>query len=83
VDRDDILAFARRDWSGVAEAKAEFWIASKRGLTAAEILAVGESLRRHALALRPDWPSQSERDADLAVHVRVAESLRAVSSRSR
>jgi hypothetical protein len=78
VDRDDILAFARRDWAQVAEAKTEFWRDQKQGLTAAEMLALGDELRRHAQAVRPDWPSERERDEDLAVHYRVAEALRAV-----
>jgi hypothetical protein len=81
VDRDDILAYARRDWSLVAEAKDDFWITRKRALTAAEVLAVGDELRRHASALRPDWPTPADREADLAVHLRVTEALRAVSSR--
>jgi hypothetical protein len=83
VDRDDILAFARREWSLVAEAKTEFWLTRKQGLSAAEILAIGDDLRRHAQAVRPDWPNEAERYADLAVHLRVTEALRAVSSRSR
>jgi hypothetical protein len=83
VDRDAILAFARRDWSLVAEAKTEFWREQKRDLSAAELLAIGERLRRHAQTVRPEWPSASERAEDLAVHHRVAEALRAVAIRPR
>jgi hypothetical protein len=80
VDADDILAFARRDWNAVAESKAAFWAERKRVMTPDEALAVAEGLRRHARALRPDWPDIHERDDDLAVHARVAEALRAVSA---
>ena len=83
MDRDDILAFARRDWAMVAESKTRYWLARKRTLSAAELLAVGDGLRRHALAVRPDWPTDAERAADLATHERVTEALRAVSSRPR
>ena len=83
VDRDDILAFARRDWAQVAEAKTGFWRDQKRGLSAEQMLALGDQLRRHAQAVRPDWPSPRERDEDLAVHHRVAEALRAVAIRPR
>jgi len=78
VDRDDILAFARRDWSQVAEAKTGFWRERKRGVSAEEMLAIGDQLRRHVQSVRPEWPSEGERADDLAVHLRVAEALRAV-----
>jgi hypothetical protein len=83
VERDDIVAFVRRDWVRTAEAKTEFWRHRKLGLTPDAMLAVGEQLRQHALAVRPDWPSESDRAADLAVHLRVTEALRAVSKQSR
>lgn len=83
VDRDDILAFARRDWSQVAAAKAGFWRDQKRELSALEMLALGDELRLHAQRVRPDWPTEADRAADLAVHHRVAEALRAVVIRPR
>ena len=83
MDRDDILAFARRDWATIAESKTRYWLERKRTLSAAELLAVGDELRRHALAVRPDWPTGAERAADLATHERVTEALRAVPARSR
>jgi hypothetical protein len=78
VDRDDILAFARRDWSQLAEAKTGFWREQKRNRSPAELLAIGDQLRRHVQSVRPEWPSDGERADDLAVHLRVAEALRAV-----
>ncbi len=83
MDRHAILAFARRDWSMVADAKTRHWIDRKRDRSAADLLAVGDQLRRYACAVRPDWPTDAERAADLAVHARVTEALRAVSSRPR
>lgn len=83
MDRDDILAFACRDWAQVAEAKTGFWRDQKRELSAAGMLALGDRLRRHAQKVRPDWPTQRDRDEDLAVHYRVAEALRAVVIRPR
>ena len=83
MDRDDILAFARRDWAMVAESKTRYWLERKRTLSAAELLAVGDELRRHALTVRPDWPTDAERAADFATHERVTEALRAVPARPR
>ena len=77
----DIRAFARRDWAALDESKARFWAARKRAMTAGDALELGDALRRHAQRLRPDWPDPTERAADLTLHARVAEALRAVSIR--
>ena len=74
----DILAFARRDWAAIEREKARFWAERKSHMTAAEALELGDALRRHTQSLKPDWPRADERTADLAVHLRVAEALRAV-----
>jgi hypothetical protein len=78
MNGDDIRAFAHRDWAAIEDEKARFWVERKRSMTAADALAAGESLRLHARRVKPDWPDQAERDADLAVHLRVTEALRAV-----
>jgi hypothetical protein len=83
MDRDALRAFARRDWAMLADSKTRYWLGRKRGLSAADLLAIGDQLRRHALAVRPDWPTDADRAADLAVHEHVTEALRAVPARSR
>jgi hypothetical protein len=80
MQREDIRAFARRDWAAIAEAKARFWAERKRSMTPAEALATAEMLRQHALLLKPGWPDAEERAADLALHVRISKALRAVST---
>ena len=75
----DIRAFARRDWAELDDRKARFWAERKRGMKAGDALELGDALRRHARRLRPDWPDAAERAADLALHARVSEALRAVS----
>lgn len=77
MDPADIRAFAARDWASLEEQKARFWIERKRAVSMAEVLALADSLRRHAQELKPDWPNLAEQAADLAVHRRVAEALRA------
>jgi hypothetical protein len=76
--REDVLAFARRDWAAVGEAKAAFWAERKASLSPNQVLALGDALRRHARSLKPDWPDAAEGAEDLAVHRRVSEALRAV-----
>lgn len=80
MKRQDIVAFARRDWAAVADAKSAYWAERKRAMAADQALAVGEQLRQHARSVKPGWPDADERAADLSVHVRVSEALRAVSS---
>jgi hypothetical protein len=78
MTRDDLVRFATRDWAAVEDEKTAFWIRRKREMSPADILRLGDELRRHALAVRQDWPTQADRAADLATHARVAEALRAV-----
>lgn len=78
MDEADLRSFARRDWAAIEHQKARYWAGRKQAMTAAGALERGGVLRRHALSLKPDWPDAAERAADLAVRVRVAESLRAV-----
>ena len=75
---EDIRSFARREWAAIADAKARFWAERKRSMTAAEALATAEMLRQHTRQVKPGWPDGDERAADMALHVRVSEALRAV-----
>ena len=73
--REDIVAFARRDWEAIAASKRRRWAELKSHMTPAEALQVGDELRRHVIALNDRWPTEEDRRSDLAVHVRVSESL--------
>lgn len=79
MNRSDILAFVRRAWSVAEAEKTAFWAERKRTISAAQAVALGDELHRHARLVRPDWPDAAEREEDLAVHVRISEALRAVS----
>lgn len=76
--KEDLIAFAGRDWEAIAALKRSRWAEQKSRMTAAEALAVGDRLREHVKALHPDWPTEEQRRDDLAVHIRVSESLRRV-----
>jgi hypothetical protein len=80
---EDIRAFVQRDWDAIAAAKREAWIEAHRRLGADGALAQADGLRLHVRLLRPDWPTQQERQEDLAVHARVAEALRRVGNARR
>jgi hypothetical protein len=83
VRKEDLIAFARRDWKAVAESKRRRWAAQKSHMTAGDALRLGDELRRHVSSLKPGWPSEADRADDIAVHIRVAESLRSVGKRGR
>jgi hypothetical protein len=76
VRKEDLIAFARRDWAAAERRKRAHWAAEQ--LTPEEALRLGDELRHHVATLQPDWPSQNERQSDLATHIRVSESLRRV-----
>ena len=78
--REDLIAFARRDWNAIAAMKERFWVEQKNQMTAAQALYLADDMRRAVLARRPDWPSEDERNADLATHIRVSELLHRVDS---
>ena len=76
-----VRAYVDRDWALVQRLKERYW--AERQLTPEEALALGDDLRRHVLAVRPDWPTDEDRLEDLEVHARVSESLRRVASQRR
>ena len=81
MTRAEILDFVRRDWAAVEAAKAEDWAKRKCSMSAGELLAVAEGLRRSVVRRRADWPSEADRDADLAAHVELSRRLRSVRRR--
>lgn len=78
MEVEALQEFARRRWDLVERLKAEFWAAEKRAMTPHEALRLAETLRRHAEATRPSWPSEDERLDDLRSHQEVARKLRLV-----
>jgi hypothetical protein len=80
VRKEDVIAFAHRDWSAIAALKRRRWAEQKSHMTAAEALSVGDELRHHVRALRSDWPTEEDRRKDLASHIRISEMLRRVKS---
>ena len=79
--REDLIAFARRDWQSVAAMKQRFRVEQKRRMTASEALQLSDDLRASVTSRRTDWPSDDERRADLETHARVSESLQRVCTR--
>jgi hypothetical protein len=83
VRKEDLIAFAHRDWSAIEALKRRYWREQKSRMTPAESLEVGDGLRQHVSALRDDWPTEEDRRKDLASHTRVSELLRRVAPHRR
>ena len=77
-DPADLRAFARRDWASLSRDEAAYWREQKRVHGPGEGIRIGDELRRHVIAARPDWPSEREREEDLATHLRLIEVMRRV-----
>jgi hypothetical protein len=76
VNVTDLQDFLERDWRLIEKAKSDFWVARKAATTPSAAIELAEGLRQYIRSIKPDWPNSAERDADLAMHVRVAGMLR-------
>jgi hypothetical protein len=76
VRKDDLIAYANRDWSAIAAHKRRVWTQVATKMSAAEMLALGDSLRDLVHTIHPDWPTREQRLEDLETHIRVSEMLR-------
>lgn len=79
-DPEHLRAFVRRDWAAIARAKDACF---RDGPSPTERLRIASALWEHARALHPGWPSEAQRDADRANHLRVSDALRRVPPRRR
>jgi hypothetical protein len=81
MKREDLIAYARRDWAALAEVKRDFQRTRRASDGPASHFAVVDALRAQVHAQRPDYPSAEDRQADLEAHVRLAALLRRASAR--
>ncbi len=68
VDPALLRAFAQRDREAVARQKRAFW-ADRCASSPLAALEASGALHEHVRALRPDYPTAADREADLAHHV--------------
>ena len=77
MDPLGVKAYLARDWGLFERAAAAHWAELRSRKGPGELLAIADQLRQAALALHGP-PTQAERDADLAEHLRVSALLRRV-----
>ena len=78
MDRKQLASFVDRDWALVESEEAAYWVATKARLPPGELFAIVERFRSEIRELRPDWPSEAERAADLDAHVELSRRLSSV-----
>jgi hypothetical protein len=69
MDREQLRAFASRDWDAIAREKRAHQARLFVEHGAAATVRAARELFAHARALDPEWPSVREREADLAALV--------------
>ena len=75
MERVHLESFLRRDRAAVARLKREHWVARYRQSGGLATMRSGHQLYEHARRLRPDFPGQRARAADLAHHVELKRRL--------
>jgi hypothetical protein len=69
MDPDALRAFLERGWSEAEQLEREHWAEVRRAAGAEANLRAAWILVEHMRRLRPEWPTEAERAADLAHHV--------------
>jgi hypothetical protein len=65
----EIREFVNRSRGEVMSAKREHWASLHRARGPAATVAASQALRQHMRRLRPEWPTDRDRAADLAHHL--------------
>ncbi len=81
MKRDDLIAYARRDWSVLSDVKREFQRVRRATLGGAVNFGIVDGLRAQVHAQRPDYPTEADRRADLEAHILLADRLRRAPAR--
>lgn len=72
---ESLRAFASRPWTEIERLKRRYW--AEVDVPPTELIKMADELRRYTISVRPDWPDDAERQADLDTHIRVAIQLSA------
>ena len=69
MDRDDLRAYARRAWHVLGALEQDHWAREVEARGPAATFETAQALWAHMRRVRPDWPTEADRLADLACHV--------------
>ena len=69
IDAASARAFVGRGWAEVERLEREYWAHRRRDEGSSATFRASGALLEHVRRLRPDWPGEAERAADLAHHL--------------
>jgi hypothetical protein len=69
VDAREVRAYVERGWATAAALKEQHWAREFRERGPEATVAAALALHEHMQLVNPDWPSESDRQEDLAHHV--------------
>jgi len=69
VNDDDVRAYAQRAWHVLTELERDHWARELSEHGPLATLEASQALWAHMRRVRPDWPTETDRSADLAHHV--------------
>jgi hypothetical protein len=69
IDAASARAFVGRGWAEVERLEREHWARRRRDEGPLATFRAASALLEHVRRLRPDWPGEAERAADLAHHL--------------
>ena len=75
LDPASVRAYLQRDWEGARDRKRAYWRERLEAGGLREALRVTEELAAWMMTVNGSWPTEAQRDEDLATHQRVAEAL--------
>lgn len=75
----EIRRYVSRDWAAARASKDAFWATRIAQLGPIEGLRIADELRRQVVRQNPGWPTDEDRQDDLAAHTRLSELLRRAS----
>jgi hypothetical protein len=69
IDAVSARAFVQRGWVELERLDREYWASRRRDEGSRATFGASSALLEHVRRLRPDWPGEAERAADLAHHL--------------
>jgi hypothetical protein len=75
MDKDDLIAFARRDWQALERSRLAFWAERYRHEGGGPARRAATQLLDHARRLTSDLTDERQRTQDLESHLRLREQL--------
>jgi hypothetical protein len=80
MELDDVRAYARRAWRLQAQLEREHWLRERAERGALSTFEASQALWTHMRRVRPDWPTEADRRADLAHHLALKRALERAAS---